>query len=178
MDLLIRPCRANDIPAITAIYADAVLNGTASFEIEPPDEAEMARRREALVEGRYPYLVAEIDGAVLGYAYAGPYRPRKAYGATVEDSVYVHPDAKGRGLGAALLRALIRACEEDGRFRQMIAVVGDSASAASLALHVAQGFRHAGVLEAVGYKHGAWRDTVLMQRPLRDGASSPPGETG
>jgi phosphinothricin acetyltransferase len=174
MDLLIRPSRDADVAAIVAIYAPAVLDGAASFELEPPDAAEMARRRAALLDNDYPYLVAEIGGEVAGYAYAGPYRPRPAYRHTVEDSVYIAPHRQGAGLGRQLLAALIAACEGDGRFRQMVAVIGDSASAVSIALHRAHGFRHVGTIEAVGFKHGRWLDSVLMQRALGEGAATPP----
>ena len=175
MPLLVRPSIEADISAITAIYAHAVGHGTASFEVEPPDEAEMARRRQAVLAGGYPYLVAEIDGTLAGYAYAGAYRPRPAYRFTVEDSIYVAPDRQGSGVGRALLVALIEACEALG-FRQMVAVIGDSASRGSIRLHESLGFRPVGVLEAIGFKHGRWLDTVLMQRPLGHGASTPPRE--
>jgi len=175
MPLLVRPSIEADISAITAIYAHAVGHGTASFEVEPPDEAEMARRRQAVLAGGYPYLVAEIDGTLAGYAYAGAYRPRPAYRFTVEDSIYVAPDRQGSGVGRALLVALIEACEALG-FRQMVAVIGDSASQGSIRLHESLGFRPVGVLEAIGFKHGRWLDTVLMQRPLGHGASMPPRE--
>jgi L-amino acid N-acyltransferase YncA len=177
MEPVIRPSAEADIPAIADIYRDAVLHGTASFEIEPPGEPEMARRRAALIEAGYPYLVAERGGAVLAYAYAGAYRTRPAYRATVEDSIYVAGPAQGRGIGRALLAALIAACERRG-FRQMIAVIGDSASAGSIALHGRLGFSHAGVLKSVGYKHGRWLDSVLMQRPLGAGAAEPPALAG
>ena len=122
--ILVRPSAGSDLPAITAIYAHAVVHGTASFELDPPDEAEMTRRRTALLEGGYPYLVAERDGAVLGYAYAGAYRTRPAYRSTVEDSIYVAPQAQGQGVGRLLLEALIRECEARD-FRLMVAVIGD-----------------------------------------------------
>ena len=173
MTLAIRAATAAHIPAITAIYDDAVRHGTASFELEPPDAAEMARRRQALVDGGFPYLVAEADGAVAGYAYAGPYRPRPAYRWSVEDSVYVAPALHRRGIGAALLGRLIVAAEQRG-FRQMVAVIGDSAQAPSIELHRAAGFRLIGTIENVGYKFGRWLDTVLMQRPLGPGASTNP----
>ncbi|MDQ4135361.1 MAG: N-acetyltransferase family protein [Pseudomonadota bacterium] len=176
MDLVIRPSAAADIAAITGIYADAVLNGTASFELEPPTEREMARRRAALIEGGFPYLVAEHDGAVLGYAYAGPYRTRPAYRFTVEDSVYVARSVQGRGVGRALLSALIDAAEARG-FRLMVAVIGDRASTGSIRLHESLGFMPVGVLEPVGYKHGRWLASVLMQRVLGDGAATPPTTT-
>jgi L-amino acid N-acyltransferase YncA len=173
MDLVIRPSAEADIPAITAIYADAVIHGTASFELEPPSDEQMARRRTALLAGGYPYLVATRDGALVGYAYAGAYRTRPAYRSTVEDSIYVDASVQGQGVGRALLDALIRDSEARG-FRQMIAVIGDSASKGSIRLHASLGFRHVGTLEAVGYKHGRWLDTVLMQRRLGAGAAEPP----
>jgi phosphinothricin acetyltransferase len=170
---LIRPARRCDITAITRIYAHAVTHGTASFELEAPQEAEMARRLDALFAGGFPYLVAEGDGGVLGYAYAGPYRARPAYRFTVEDSVYIAPAAQGRGLGRLLLEALIAESETRG-YRQMIAVIGDSAQHASIALHTALGFRLIGTFEAVGFKFDRWLDTVLMQRPLGLGAEPKP----
>ncbi|MDJ0387637.1 GNAT family N-acetyltransferase [Roseomonas sp. E05] len=171
--LLLRPATAEDIPAITAIYAHHVRHGCASFEIEPPDMAEMRRRQDALLAQDMPYLVLEQDGVVLGYAYAGPYRPRPAYRDTVENSIYVRADQAGRGHGRRLLAALIEACEARG-LRQMVAVVGDSANAASIGLHRALGFREVGVLRAVGWKHGQWLDSVLLQRALGPGESTPP----
>jgi len=173
MSAPIRPVTASDIPAITAIYAHAVRTGTASFELEPPDESEMKRRFEALIEAGYPYLVAEVDGAVAGYAYAGPYRPRPAYRWSVEDSVYVGSSMHRRGIGGVLLGALIAEAERRG-FRQMVAVIGDSAQVPSIALHRAWGFRLIGTIEHVGFKFGRWLDTVLMQRALGPGAAEPP----
>ena len=173
MDLRIRPAADADIPAITAIYAHAVRHGTASFELQAPDEAEMARRRSALVAGGYPYLVAERGQDLLGYAYAGAYRTRPAYRSTVEDSVYVAPAAHGQGVGRALLSALIAECEARD-YRLMIAVIGDRASTGSIKLHEALGFTHVGALEPVGYKHGRWLATMLMQRVLGPGSSTPP----
>jgi L-amino acid N-acyltransferase YncA len=164
-EIAIRAAVPADIGAITRIYAHAVRFGTASFEIEPPDEAEMARRQRALIDGGFPYLVAEADGAVAGYAYAGPYRPRPAYRFSVENSVYVAPEAHRRGVGRALLDRLIAEAAARG-FRQMIAVIGDSDQAASIALHRAAGFRLVGTIAAVGFKHGRWLDSVLMQREL------------
>jgi phosphinothricin acetyltransferase len=173
MDTIIRLSTGADLAAITAIYADAVTFGTASFELEPPTEREMAGRRAALLEGGFPYLVAERAGAVLGYAYAGPYRSRPAYRFTVEDSVYVARPAQGQGVGRVLLSALIDAAEARG-FRLMIAVIGDKESAGSIRLHRSLGFAPVGVLEPVGYKHGRWLASVLMQRVLGEGASTPP----
>jgi L-amino acid N-acyltransferase YncA len=171
--LAIRPAAESDIPAIAAIYRPAVLTGTASFEVEPPDDEEMLARYRRIVAGGYPYIVAEESGRVLGYAYAGPYRPRPAYRHAVEDSIYVAPDAHGRGVGGALLAALIADCEAHG-FRQMIAVIGDAASAGSIALHASQGFRQAAHLSSVGFKHGRWLDQILMQRALGPGDAAPP----
>jgi L-amino acid N-acyltransferase YncA len=169
----IRPAVLSDIPAITRIYAAAVEHGTASFELEPPDEAEMARRMERLREGGYPYIVAERDGGLAGYAYAGVYRPRPAYRWSVEDSVYIAPQHQRAGIGRQLLNHLIQAAERGG-FRQMIAVIGDSPNqAASIGLHRQAGFRLVGILENVGFKHGRWLDSVLMQRPLGRGAAAP-----
>jgi phosphinothricin acetyltransferase len=164
-DFRIRPAEPRDLAAITRIYDHAVRYGTASFEIEPPDEAEMARRYEALRADGYPYLTAEQDGTLAGYAYAGPYRPRPAYRWTIESSVYVAPHAQRRGVGRALLQQLILESESCG-FRQMIAVIGDSANDASIQLHRAAGFRMIGTLDNVGYKFDRWLDSVLMQRPL------------
>ncbi|WP_112661828.1 GNAT family N-acetyltransferase [Microvirga flavescens] len=173
MSLLIRPSRDSDIPAITAIYAHAVTHGTASFEFDPPDAAEMTRRRATLLEGGYPYLVAERDGAILGYAYAGPYRPRLAYRATVEDSIYVAEEARRQGVGRKLLEALISECEAQD-FRLMVAVIGDEESHGSIGVHKSLGFEHVGIFKGIGYKHGRWLSTVLMQRPLGPGVSQPP----
>jgi phosphinothricin acetyltransferase len=172
----IRPATPDDVAAITRIYAHAVLHGTASFELEPPDEAEMRRRLTTLIDGGYPYLACESDGTVLGYAYAGPYRPRRAYRFSLEDSIYIAPDAQGRGVGRALIVRLLREAEARG-FRQMIAVIGDSAHTPSITLHRAAGFRHIGTLEAVGFKFGRWLDSVLMQRALGPGAEAMPPET-
>jgi phosphinothricin acetyltransferase len=169
----IRPAEPSDFDAITRIYAHAVMHGTASFEIAPPDEAEIGRRFRALQDGGYPYLAAEIDGAVAGYADAGPYRARPAYNWTVEDSVYIAADAHRRGIGRALLERLIEDSERRG-FRQMIAVVGDSRQIASIELHRALGFALVGTFLSVGFKHGRWLDSVLMQRPLGAGDTTAP----
>jgi phosphinothricin acetyltransferase len=155
----------DDIAEITAIYGHYVLTGVASFEIEPPDAVEMGRRRKDIVRRGLPYLVAEIEGKLAGYAYASPYRVRAGYRFTVEDSVFVDREYTGRGIGGMLLGALIEACRERD-YRQMIAVIGGSDNAASIRLHENFGFRHAGVLRSVGFKFGRWVDTVLMQRAL------------
>jgi len=169
----IRPATPADVKAIAAIYAEAVLSGTATFEIEPPSEGEMARRMAELAAGRHPYLLAENAGTVLGYGYAGPYHRRPAYRSTVEDSIYVAAEARGKGIGRALLAALIAESEACG-FRQMIAVIGDSGNAASIRLHQAAGFAFVGTFRDVGYKFGRWLDTVLMQRALGPGSAAPP----
>ena len=169
----IRPAKPSDIPAITRIYADAVEHGTASFELTPPDEAEMAQRMRHLLDNKFPYIVAETDGALAGYAYASLYRTRPAYRFTVENSVYVAPDMHRRGIGRMLLEKLIEDCTMLG-FRQMIAVIGDSSQAASIGLHKACGFEPAGNLKNVGYKFGRWLDTPLMQRALGPGAATNP----
>jgi L-amino acid N-acyltransferase YncA len=172
-DVSIRTARSSDIPAITAIYADAVRHGTASFELEPPDEADMARRQSALLARRYPYLVAERSGAVAGYAYSGPYRDRRAYDWCVEDSIYIARQFHRQGIGRLLLMHLIAESEALG-FRQMLGVIGDSANTASIAVHAACGFRPIGNFQSIGFKHGRWLDTVLMQRALGSGDRSPP----
>jgi phosphinothricin acetyltransferase len=173
----IRTATEADIPAIAAIYRPAVLTGTASFELEPPDEAEMQRRFRAVAGSGYPYFVAEIDGRVAGYAYANAYRTRPAYRFTVEDSIYIAPDMQGKGIGQALLRALIDTCTAKG-FRLMIAIVGDSAQHASIALHRRQGFTLCGTINSVGYKFDRWLDSVIMQLPLGEGDTSRPTEIG
>lgn len=175
MSLSIRPAVAADIPAITRIYAHAVTRGTASFELTPPDEAEMRRRMQAILDGKFPYIVAEIGGTVAGYAYASLYRTRPAYRFTVENSVYVAPHIHRRGVGKTLLMQLIEACTALG-FRQMIAVIGDSNQAASIGLHRACGFSDAGNLRAIGWKFDRWLDTPLMQLTLGPGAAAPPQE--
>jgi len=172
-DLTLRPARLTDIPAITRIYAHAVKTGTASFELEPPTEAEMARRMQVLLDGKFPYFIAEIDSKVAGYAYASLYRPRPAYRFTVEDSVYVAPDMHRRGIGKVLLQKLIEACTAKG-FRQMIAVIGDSDQAASIGVHRACGFEPSGNLKNIGWKFEKWLDTPLMQRSLGPGATKVP----
>ncbi|WEK50940.1 MAG: GNAT family N-acetyltransferase [Candidatus Kaistia colombiensis] len=172
-EIRIRPVTIKDIAAITAIYAHSVIHGTASFELEPPGVDEMRRRHDAILAGGHPYLVAESRDEILGYAYAGAYRPRPAYRATVEDSIYLSPAAQGRGIGRRLLAQLIEAATEAG-FRQMVGVIGDSGHQASIRLHAALGFRVVGVFENVGWKHGRWLDSVLMQRALGAGGGAPP----
>ena len=162
-----------DVPAVTAIYAHHVLTGLASFETVPPAAQEMARRRMEVLKRGLPFLVAEIAGSVVGYAYASPYRARPAYRFTLEDSIYIHPDHTRKGIGRLLLQALIASCEEKG-YRQMVAIIGDSGNAPSIGLHQAFGFEHAGTLRSVGFKFGRWVDTVLMQRPLAAGDGALP----
>ena len=173
MAVVVRAAEEEDFPAIQAIYAHHVLTGFASFEETPPDVAELKRRWQAIVGEGLPYLVATVDGALLGYAYAGRYRARSAYRFSVEDSVYVALDAGGRGIGRTLLDTLIARCTEAGR-RQMIAIIGDSGNTASIALHRACGFTLVGAFRDVGLKRGRWVDTVLMQRALGPGGSTLP----
>ncbi len=172
---VIRPAGIDDLARITTIYAHHVRHGFASFEETPPDAAEHRRRMEAVEARGLPYLVAELDGGIRGYAYAGPYRDRSAYRFAVEDSIYIAPDWSRRGLGAALLDALIVQCTGLG-LRQMIAVIGDSANTPSIALHSRLGFRMVGTLPSVGYKHARWVDSVIMARPLGDGDRTPPDD--
>jgi L-amino acid N-acyltransferase YncA len=167
------PCTEAHIPEITRIYGDSVLHGTSSFETEAPSVEEMLKRRANLVNAGYPYLVALIDNQVAGYAYSGPYRPRLAYATTTENSVYVNPAFQRRGVAKALLDALVRECS-NGRWRLMIAVIGDSSNIASRKLHETAGFTLVGTFISVGYKHGRWLDTVLMQRALGEGNTTPP----
>lgn len=169
----IRSATLADIPIITSIYDHAVRTGTATFELTPPDDAEMTRRFNALREGGFPYLVAMVEGNIVGYAYAGPYRPRPAYRFTVENSVYLTPVSHRRGMGKALLTELIVQSEMRG-YRQMIAVIGDSANTASIALHTRTGFQMIGTHPNVGFKFGRWLDTVMMQRTLGEGGTTVP----
>ena len=165
MAVSVRVAVETDIASIQAIYAWHVLNGLASFEEVPPDAIEITRRWRDVCARGLPYLVAEVDHAVLGYAYAAPYRLRSAYRFAVENSLYVEQRARRQGIGRALLSELIRRCE--GRdLTQMIAVIGDSGNEASIGLHAALGFRQVGLLSAVGFKHGRWVDSVIMQRAL------------
>lgn len=172
-DIEIKVASPADLPAITEIYQHAVLYGTATFEFVPPDLAEMTRRFDSLVNGGFPYFVAAQDGHSVGYAYAGPYRPRPAYRFTVENSVYLAPSAQHRGIGTLLMRRLITASEARG-YRQMIAVIGDSANAGSIGVHSKTGFQMIGTHANVGFKFGRWLDTVMMQRALGDGGNTLP----
>jgi len=173
-DLRIRAATPADIPHIARIYAPAVTSGSSSFELEAPDEAEMARRMQTVRDGGYPYLAAEVGGRFAGYAYASVYRTRPAYRFSVEDSIYIDPDMQRRGVGRALLAALIDECEARG-FRQMLAVIGDSPNQpGSVGLHEVCGFRIVGQLPGIGYKFGRWVDTLLMQRALGDGMETNP----
>lgn len=172
VELNLRRCETHDIAAIAAIYGHAVRHGCATFERDPPDEREMASRRETLLATGYPYIVAELADEIVGYAYASSYRPRPAYGSTVENSVYVKEGFQGRGIGRALLERLIVEAEVRN-FRQMVAVIGDSANHPSVKLHENVGFQMVGTLKSVGWKHKRWLDTVLMQRALGPGDASP-----
>jgi len=171
--LEIRPATEADLAVVTAIYNQAVRFGTATFELDPPDLVEMTRRYRALIDGGFPYFVATLDGRVAGYAYAGAYRPRPAYRFTVENSVYLEPATHRRGIGLQLLRRLIAECEARG-FRQMIAVIGDSANAGSIGVHTRAGFSMIGTHPNVGFKFGRWLDTVMMQLALGEGAATMP----
>ncbi|MBP0615588.1 GNAT family N-acetyltransferase [Jiella mangrovi] len=174
---VLRPAEEADLRSITAIYAHEVETGTATYELAPPDEAEMRRRFLDLKAKHYPYLVAEDhDGAVIGYAYAGTFRVRPAYNWFVEDSIYLAPEARGRRVGTALLTRLIEECERLG-FRQMLAVIGGSDNHGSVRLHGKLGFQMIGTMPATGLKFGRWVDTVLMQRPLGEGAQTIPDKT-
>jgi L-amino acid N-acyltransferase YncA len=172
----VRPARAEDLPAIQAIYAHYVEHGLASFEEVAPDVAEMRRRYEEVIARGLPYLVADFGGSLAGYGYCAPYRTRSAYRYALEDSVYVRHDAHGRGVGGVLLAALIAHCEALD-YRQLIAVIGDSAHAASIGLHAAHGFLRVGTLRSVGFKFGRWVDSVIMQRPLGPGDATPPAKS-
>jgi phosphinothricin acetyltransferase len=171
--LSIRPATDADLPAVTAIYAQAVLHGSGTFETEAPDLDEMQRRHADVVAKGLPWLVAEGAGGVMGYAYANLFRPRRAYRFSLEDSVYLHPDARGRGIGRLLLAELLARCEARGA-RQMLAVIGDADNVASVALHRSLGFVPVGSFRDVGRKFDRWLDVVLMQRALGAGAATPP----
>jgi L-amino acid N-acyltransferase YncA len=169
----IRPSREQDLPAITAIYAHHVLHGTGTFETTPPSDADMAARRADVLAKGLPYLVLEEDGQVLGFAYCQWFKPRPAYRFSAEDSIYLHPQAAGRGLGRALLQELTTRADACG-IRKLIAVIGDSANAASIGVHRAVGFTHAGMITSCGWKFERWLDIVLMERAVGAGDSTPP----
>ena len=171
--MIIRPTQAQDIESICSIYGHHVVHGTGNFETEAPTVAEMQRRWLSIVELGMPHLVVTSAQVVLGFAYAQPFRPRQAYRHTLEDSIYLAPEASGRGLGRSLMAELIRRAEQLDA-RQMVAVIGDSANRASIGLHAALGFHHTGQLSSSGWKHGRWLDVVLMQRPLGTGDAEPP----
>ncbi len=173
----IRAATAADPPALAAIYGHHVLNGFGTFETEAPSASDMAARAAAVQAFGLPYLVAESEDGVVGFAYGAPFRPRASYRYTVEDSVYVAPDRIGQGVGKALLSGVIAACEAIG-LRQMVAVIGDSDNASSIGLHRAMGFEHAGGFRAIGFKHGRWVDVVMMQRALNAGDGAPPEAAG
>jgi phosphinothricin acetyltransferase len=171
----IRPSRDEDLPAICAIYGHHVLHATGTFETVPPTEAEMAARRADVLAKGLPYLVVEDEGQVLGFAYCQWFKPRPAYRFSAEDSIYLHPDARGRGLGRQLLAALIEQAQQAG-LRKLIAVIGDSANAASIGVHRSQGFEAAGVIRSCGWKFDRWLDIVLMEKTLGDGDRSAPAQ--
>jgi phosphinothricin acetyltransferase len=175
--MIVREATEADASDLAAIYRDAVLHGFGTFEEEPPTAVDMDARRRAVQDKGLPYLVAEVDGRVLGFAYAGPFRPRAAYRYTLEDSVYVSPDAKGQGVGRAVLSAVIEACEALG-IRQLMAVIGDTQNAGSIGLHKALGFEQTGVGKSVGFKHGRWVDIVHMQKALNGGDTRAPDGAG
>ncbi len=173
MPLIVRDATPADVPAIAALYADEVREHVNTYEYDVPDEAEMSQRLRAVIAAGYPYLVAELDGQFAGYAYASSYRARIGYRKTVENSVYVVPGLKGRGIGAALMKALIDACEARG-YRQMIAVIGEPTNTASIRLHEKFGFTLVGIFRGIAWKHDRWLDTVQMQRTLGAGTTAPP----
>lgn len=175
--MIIRAAAEADAQALAEIYGHHVLTGFGTFEEVPPDAAEMSRRRAAIAERGLPYVVAELGKRVMGFAYAGPFRPRAAYRYTVEDSVYVAPDAIGRGVGRAMLANVLDQCAALG-LRQVVAVIGDSHNEASIGLHRALGFQDAGVVRSVGFKHNRWVDIVTMQKALNAGAATPPTGEG
>ncbi|MCW2237782.1 GNAT family N-acetyltransferase [Azospirillum canadense] len=175
--LTLRDARVEDVPAFQRIYAHHVLHGVGTFEEEPPDAAEMDTRFRAITGAGLPWLVAERDGVVLGYAYGSAYHVRSAYRFTIQDSVYVAEEARGQGVGRAVLQALIDRCTDLG-YRQMVALVGGTENAGSIGLHTAMGFRTCGVVEAVGLKFGRWLDLVMMQKELGAGRSDVPTGAG
>ena len=170
---LIRPSSDADLPAITAIYAHHVLHGTGSFETEPPSIADMTARRADVLSKGLPYLVVEQDGKIAGFAYGNWFKPRPAYRYSVEDSIYMAPDRQGKGLGRALLAELMARFEAAG-IRKVMAIIGDSANTGSVGIHLALGFTQVGIVDSCGWKFGAWRDIVIMQKPLGLGDTQPP----
>ena len=172
---LIRPSRRDDIPSVTAIYTHHVLHGTGTFETDPPTEDDMAQRRSDVLAKGLPYLVAEQEGQIVGFAYCNWFKPRPAYRFSAEDSIYMAPGSHGRGLGRALLAELAAQAQSAG-VRKLIAVIGDSANAASVGVHRSLGFAHVGVLKSCGWKFDRWLDVVLMEKSLGVGDSTPPGE--
>ena len=173
--LLIRPSTSADLAAITAIYAWNVHHGTGTFELDAPDAAEMARRRDDVLSKGLPWLVAQRDAAIVGYAYANHFRPRLAYRFCLEDSLYLAAEAQGQGIGRLLLAELLARCEAAGA-RQMLAVIGDSTNLGSIAVHRTLGFEHTGTMTAAGWKFGRWLDVVIMQKSLGTGASTAPAD--
>jgi L-amino acid N-acyltransferase YncA len=173
----IRPCLAADLPAVQSIYAHAVLHGTGTFELEAPSLEEITRRHADVLTKGLPWLVAESQGQVVGYAYANAFRPRPAYRFFLEDSIYLAPDAQGQGVGRLLLAELVARCTAAGA-RQLLAVIGDAQNEASIGVHRSCGFEHTGVLKHAGWKFGRWLDVVLMQRTLGPGAAEPAGSGG
>ena len=173
--LVLRDSSAADTPACGEIYREAVRNGTGTFELEEPDDAEMGKRRDAILAQGLPWLVAERGGQVLGYAYANQFRPRRAYRFCVEDSIYLDPAARGQGVGRLLLAELVARCERLG-IRQMLAVIGDAANQGSISVHESCGFEHSGVFKSAGWKFERWLDVVMMQRRLGSGADAAPIE--
>ena len=172
---LIRPSSDADLPAITAIYAHHVLHGTGSFETEPPSVADMTTRRADVLSKGLPYLVVEQDGKIAGFAYGNWFKPRPAYRYSVEDSIYMAPDLQGKGLGRALLAELMARFEVVG-IRKVMAIVGDSANTGSVGIHLALGFTQVGIVDSCGWKFGAWRDIVIMQKTIGLGDTQPPSE--
>jgi L-amino acid N-acyltransferase YncA len=175
LPLLIRPSTNADLLAIARIYGDAVRHGTGTFELDAPDEAEMARRRADVLAKGLPWLAAEREGRVIGYAYANHFRPRPAYRFCLEDSIYLDEGERGHGVGRLLLAELLAQCEARGA-RQMLAVIGDAANAGSVGVHRACGFEPCGQFAAAGWKFGRWLDVVLMQKALGEGAATDPRE--
>ncbi|MEM9105577.1 MAG: N-acetyltransferase family protein [Pseudomonadota bacterium] len=177
MTLKVRDCTAADLVAVQEIYSFEVTNGLASFETQPPEQAEMLRRRRDILSKGLPFIVAELHGKVVGYSYASPYRHRAGYFPSIEDSVYVSPAARGQRIGRALLSNLIDRCEL-GDWRQMVAVIGNSANTGSIRLHLGLGFQEVGILKSIGFKHGIWVDTVILQRSLGKGDKTRPVMNG